>query len=93
MSWNIEDVRNIFFKLKSKLVLYHVVLTVQRGSPKKLTVIVVDMQNLPVIEKTDSKELYAEFGQINMAGEILCVKCKTFTDKLNIVVYRYRKVL
>ena len=55
MSWNIGDSRNLFLKLKSKLGLYHVVLTTPKTSPEKLTLIVIEMQQLPDIEKTDSK--------------------------------------
>ena len=36
MNWNIGDNRNLFLKLKSKLGLYHVVLTTPKGSPKNL---------------------------------------------------------
>ena len=56
MSWNIGDNRNIFLKLKSKLGLHHVVLTTPKTSPEKLTLTVVEMQQLPDIEKTDFKE-------------------------------------
>ena len=56
MSWNIRDDRNLFRNLKSKLGLYHVVLTTPKTSPEKLTLIVVEMQQLPDIEKTDSTE-------------------------------------
>ena len=56
MSWNIGDNRNLFLKLKSKLGLYHVVFTTPKTSPEKLTLTVVEMQQLPDIEKTDSKE-------------------------------------
>ena len=56
MSCNIGDNRNLFLKLKSKLGLYHVVLTTPKTSPKKLTLTVVELRQLPDIEKTDSKE-------------------------------------
>ena len=56
MSWNIGDNRNFFLKLKSKLGLYHVVLTNPKTSPEKLTLTVVEMQQLLDIEKTYSKE-------------------------------------
>ena len=56
MSWNIGDNRNLFLKLKSKLVLSHVVLSTPKTSPKKLTLTVVEKQHLPNIEKADSKE-------------------------------------
>ena len=54
MSWNIGDNRNL--KLKSKLGLYHVLLTTPKTSPEKLTLTVVEMQQLPYIEKVDSQE-------------------------------------
>ena len=56
MSWNIGGNRNLFLKLKSKLGLYHVVVTTPKTSPEKLTLTVVEKQQLPDIEKTDSKE-------------------------------------
>ena len=62
MSWNIGDNRNLFLKLKSKLGLYHVVLTTPKSSPQKLTLTVVEMQHLPDIGRTDSIE------------EIFCLK-------------------
>ena len=62
MSWNIGDNRNLFLKLKSKLGLYHVVLTTPKTSPGKLTLTVVEMQQLPNIEKTGPKK------------EIFCLK-------------------
>ena len=56
MSWNIGDNRNLFLKLKTKWGLYHVVLTTPKTSPEKFTLTVVQMQQLPDIEKTYSKE-------------------------------------
>ena len=56
MCWNIADNRNLFLKLKSKLELYHVVLTTPKTSPEKLTMSVVEMQQFSDIEKTYSKE-------------------------------------
>ena len=55
MSWNIGENRNLFLKLKSKLGLYHVVLTTPKTSLEKMTLILVEMQQLPEIEKMDSK--------------------------------------
>ena len=56
MSWKIGDKRNLFLKLKSKLGLYHVVLTTPKTSPEKLTLTVVEMQQLPDLEKADSRK-------------------------------------
>ena len=94
MSWNIGDNRNLFLKLKSKLGLYHVVLTTPKTSPKKLTLTIVEMQQLPDNETTDSKE---EISCLNWTIYIgrrkVCVNFQTDTDKLNIAVYRYRNNL
>ena len=56
MSWNIRDNRNLFLKLKSKLRLYHAVLTTPKTSTEKLTLTVVEMQQIPDLENTDSKK-------------------------------------
>ena len=91
MSWNIGDNRNLFLKLKSKLRLYHVVLTTPKTSPEKLTLTVVEMQQLPDIEKTDSKEQISCLKWTIYNGRRkICVNFQTDTDKLNIVVYRYQ---
>ena len=58
MSWNIGDNRNLFLKLKSERELYHIVLTTSKTAPEKLTLTVVEMQQLPDIEKIDSKKKY-----------------------------------
>ena len=56
MSWNIGGNRELFLKLKSKLGLYHVVLSIPKTSPEKNTLTVVEMQQLPDIEKANSIE-------------------------------------
>ena len=56
MNWDIGDNRNLFFKLKSKLGLYHVVLTTPKTSPEIVTLTVIEMQEMPDIARTDSKE-------------------------------------
>ena len=93
MSWNIGDKRDLFSELKSKLGLYHVVLTTLKTCPEKLTQTVVEMQRLPDIGKTDSKgELSClKWTKINGRRKV-CVNFQTETDKLNIVVNRYQKV-
>ena len=94
MSWNIGDNRNLFLKLKSKLGIYHVVLTTPKASPEKLTLTVVEMQQLPDIEKTDSKEELSYLKKTIYNGRRkVCLNVQTDTDKLNIVVYRYRNNL
>ena len=55
MSWNIGDNRNFFLKLKTKLGLYHVELE-SKDYPGKITLTLVETQELPDIEKSDSKD-------------------------------------
>ena len=60
MSRKIGDNRILFFKLKTKktkLGLYHVELTSKPiDSPKKITLTLVETQQLPDIEKVDSED-------------------------------------
>ena len=94
MSWNLGDNRTLFLKLKARLGLYHVVLTTPKASPEKLTLTVVEMQQLPDIEKTDSKEeISCLKWTIYNDGRKVCVNFQTDTDKLNIVLYLYRNNL
>ena len=90
MSWNIEDKRNLFLKLKTKLGLYHVELKKHKDSPEKNTLTLVETQQLPDIEKVDS---YDEIFCLNWTSyngrRKLCINFQTDTDELNIVVYRY----
>ena len=94
MSWNIRDIRSLFLGLKSKFGLYHVVLTTPRTSPEKLTLTVVEMQQLPDFEKTDSKEETSCLKWTIYNGRRkVCVNFQTDTDKLNNVDYRYQNSL
>ena len=91
MSWNIGENRNLFLKLKSKLGLYHVLLTTPKTSPEKIILTLVEMQQLPEIEKVDSKnEISCLKWTIYNGRRKVCISFKTDMDKLNIVVYRYR---
>ena len=91
MSWKIGDNRNLFLNLKSKLGLSHIVLTTPKTSPEKLTLTVNERQQLPNIEKTDSKEqLSCLKWTIYNGRRKVCVHFQTDTDKLNNVVNRYR---
>ena len=56
MNWNIGDNRSLFLKIKTKLELYHVVPTTPKPSPEKAKFAVIEMQQLPDIEKIHSKE-------------------------------------
>ena len=94
MIWNIGDKRNLFLKLKSKFWLYHFVFTTPKNFPKKITLTVFEKQQLQNIEKTDSKEELSGLKGIIYSGRRkVCVSIQTETDKLNIVVYRYRNSL
>ena len=57
--WNIGDNISLFLKLKSNLGLFHVVLATPETLPKKLTLTVVEMQQLPDIENKHSKESFS----------------------------------
>ena len=77
--------------MKSKLGLYHVVLTTPKTSPKKITLTLVEMQQLLEIQKVDSKnEISCLNWTIYNGRRKVCISFKTDMDKLNIVVYRYQ---
>ena len=81
MSWNIGDNRNLFLKLKTKLGLYHVELK-SKDSPKKITLTLVETQQLPDIEKSDSKD------------EISCLKWTIYNGRRKLCINfqtRYRQ--
>ena len=90
MSWNIGEKRNLFLKLKSKLGFCHVVLTTPKTSPEKSTLTLVEMQQLPEIEKMDSENEISCLKWTIYNERKVCIGFKTDKDKLNIVVYRYR---
>ena len=93
MSWNIGDNRNLFLKLKTKLGLYHVELRSKpNDSPKKIMLTLVETQQLPDIEKVVSKdEISCLKWTIYNGRRKVCINFQTDADKLNLVVYRYRK--
>ena len=53
MSWKIEENRNLFLKLKTKLELYHVELRKPKNSLESITLTLVETQQLPDFEKVD----------------------------------------
>ena len=55
MSWNIGDNRNLFLKIKTKMGLYQIELTIKE-SPEEITLTLVETQQLPDIEKPDSRD-------------------------------------
>ena len=59
--------------------------------PKKITLTLVETQQLPDIEKADSKdEISCLKWTIYNGRRKVCINFQTDTDKMNIVVYRYR---
>ena len=92
MSWNIGDNRNLFIKLKTKLGLYHVELK-SKDSPDKITLTLLETQQLPDIKKVDSKDEISCLKWLIYNGRRkVCINFQTDTDKVNIVVYRYRNI-
>ena len=90
MSWNIGDNRKLFLKLKTKLGLYHVEVR-SKDSPEKNTLTLVETQQLPDIEKSGSEDdISCLKWTIYNGRRKICINFQTDTDKVNIVVYRYR---
>ena len=90
MRWNIGDNRNLFLKLSTKLGLYHVELK-SKDSHEKIAPTVVETQQLPDIENSDSKDdISCLKWTIYNGSKKVCINFQTATDKVNIVVYRYR---
>ena len=58
MSWNIEDNRNHFLKLKSKLGLCHVVLTSPNTSPENLHWLQLKCNNCQILKRLIPKKKY-----------------------------------
>ena len=73
MSWNSGDNRILFLKLKTKLGLYHVDFK-SKDFPKKNTLNLVETQQLPNNEKSDSKD------------EISCLKWTIYNGRRKICV-------
>ena len=90
MSWNIGDNRNLFHELKTKLGLYHVELR-SKDSPGKITLTLAETQQLLDIEEADSKhEISCIKWTIYDGRRKTRINFQTDTDKVKIVVYRYR---
>ena len=90
MSWNIGDNRNVFLKLRIKLGLYHVLLASSEQTPKKVSLTIVEMQQLPEVRKFDSENEISCLRWIIFNGRKKFVFCKTDTDYVGITEYRYR---
>ena len=90
MSWIIGDNRNLLLKLKTKLGLNHIELR-SKDSPRKITLTLVETQQLPDIEEADSKdEISCLKWSIYNGRRKVCINFQTDTDKVNIVEYHYR---
>ena len=78
-------------EIEIKIGTCHVVLTTPKTSPEKITLTLVEMQQLPEIENVDFKnEISCLKWTIYNGRRKVCKFFKTDMDKLNIVVYRYR---
>ena len=74
--------------------LHQVALRTPKTFPEKLTLTVVELQQLPHIEYTDSREeLSCLKWKKYKERRAVCVNFQTDTDKLNFVMYRYRNSL
>ena len=90
MSWNIGDNRNVFLNLRTKLGFYHLLLTSSEQTPKKVSLTLVGMQQLPEVGYFDSEKELSCLSWIIFNGRIeVCVFCKTNTEYVGITVYRY----
>ncbi len=90
MSWNIGDNRNLFLELKTKLGLYRVELK-NKDFPEKVTLTLVETQQLPYIETSDSRdEISCLKWTIYNGRRKVFINFQTDKDRVNIVVYRYR---
>ena len=89
MSWKIGDNRNLFLNLKTKLGLFYVEVK-SKDPPGKITLTLVETQQLPDIEKVDSRdEISCLKWTIYNCRRKVCINFQTDTDKVNIVVCRY----
>ena len=77
--------------MKQKIGFYHVVLTTPKTSPGKITLTIVEMQQLPEIGNVDSNnELSCLERTIYNGRRKVFISFKTNMDKLNIVADRCR---
>ena len=91
MSWNIGGNRNVFLKLRTKLGLYHVLLTPLEQTSRKVHLTIVEMQQLPEVGNFDSENEISCLRWIIYNGRRkICVFCKSDTDYVELTVYRYR---
>ena len=55
MSWNNGENRNLLLGLKTKLGVYHVVLTTPKPAPTKITLTKAELQQLPELEQGEDE--------------------------------------
>ena len=91
MSWNFGENRNLILRLKTKLGLYHVVLTTPKSSPTKITLTIAELQQLPELKQCEDEISCLKWTIYNSRRKI-CVGFQTDTDEVDIVVYRYRNI-
>ena len=83
MSWNIGDEGYLFLLQKTKLGLYHVELrrSKPKAFPEKFTLTLVESQQLPHIEKVDSKDESSCFKwTIQNGRRKLCINVRSDTE-------------
>ena len=92
MRCNIGEFRNLFLNLKPELGLHQVAHTTPRIILEKFKLADIEMQLLPLIEKTDSEEEISSLKiTIKNGRRKVYVNFKTCADNLNTVVYRCLK--
>ena len=70
---------------------YHILSTLSEQTPKKVSLTIVEMQQLPKVGKFDSENEISCLRWIIFNGRRkVCLFCKTDTDYVGITVYRYR---
>ena len=90
MGWNIVDNRNFFPKIESYLGFYRVLLTTLKTYPEKIALTIIELQELPDLQKLDhTEEVFCLKGKITLGRRKVCQNFKTDTNKLDIVMYRY----
>ena len=94
MSCNIADVRNLILKLKSKLVVCHVLITEPSISPENYTNSWRNSSTARYWKTTDSKDdIFRVKWTKNNGTRKICANCQINTYKLNMVVNHYQNII
>ena len=84
-----ETIENLFLKLKSEEGLHHVLIMTPKTSAERRTLTVDELQQIPVIEKTDSnEEISSLIWTLHKGSRKLYANFKTDTENFTVVVYR-----